>query len=83
MKRSSPHRSRAWRSGRKEIPARSICLEPCLKDLTTSLGYIVPWYDALHMASGVYEFVEEQDVREARKLINAGGLWNTFIFGFT
>lgn len=47
------------------------------------LGYIVPWYDALHMASGVYEFVEEPDVREARKLINAGGLWNTFIFGGT
>jgi len=47
------------------------------------LGYIVPWYDALHMASGVYEFVEEPDVRQARKLINAGGLWNTFIFGGT
>jgi mannose-1-phosphate guanylyltransferase len=47
------------------------------------LGYIVPWYDALHMASGVYEFVEEPDVRQARQLINAGGLWNTFIFGGT
>lgn len=47
------------------------------------LGYIVPWYDAMHMASGVYEFVEEPDMRQARKLINAGGLWNTFIFGGT
>ncbi len=47
------------------------------------LGYIIPWYDAMHMASGVYEFVEEPDMREARKLINAGGLWNTFIFGGT
>jgi mannose-1-phosphate guanylyltransferase len=47
------------------------------------LGYIVPWYDAMHMASGVYEFVEQPDMRQARKLINAGGLWNTFIFGGT
>lgn len=47
------------------------------------LGYIVPWYDAMHMASGIYEFVEEPDMRLARKLINAGGLWNTFIFGGT
>jgi mannose-1-phosphate guanylyltransferase len=45
------------------------------------LGYVVPWHIALQMPSGVYEFVEKPDVREARKLINAGGLWNTFIFG--
>ncbi len=45
------------------------------------LGYIVPWYDAMQMATGVYEFVEEPDVGRARKLINSGGLWNTFIFG--
>jgi mannose-1-phosphate guanylyltransferase len=45
------------------------------------LGYVVPWHDALQMPSGVYEFVERPDVRQARKLINAGGLWNTFIFG--
>jgi mannose-1-phosphate guanylyltransferase len=45
------------------------------------LGYIVPWYDAMNTAAGVYEFVEEPDVRQARKLIHAGGLWNTFIFG--
>jgi mannose-1-phosphate guanylyltransferase len=47
------------------------------------LGYIVPWYDAMNMASDVYEFVEAPDMRQARKLINAGGLWNTFIFGGT
>ena len=47
------------------------------------LGYIIPWYDAMHMASGIYEFVEQPETREARKLINAGGLWNTFIFGGT
>lgn len=45
------------------------------------LGYIVPWHAALQMPSSVYEFVETPDVRQARKLINAGGLWNTFIFG--
>ena len=45
------------------------------------LGYIVPWHDTLLMPTGVYEFVERPDVRQARKLINAGGLWNTFIFG--
>jgi mannose-1-phosphate guanylyltransferase len=45
------------------------------------LGYIVPWYDAMNTAAGVYDFVEEPDVRQARKLIHAGGLWNTFIFG--
>jgi len=45
------------------------------------LGYIVPWHDAMLMPTGVYEFVERPDVRRARKLINAGGLWNTFIFG--
>ncbi len=45
------------------------------------LGYVVPWHDALQMPSSVYEFVETPDVRQARKLINAGGLWNTFIFG--
>ncbi len=47
------------------------------------LGYIVPWHDAMLMPAGVYEFVERPDVHRARKLINAGGLWNTFIFGGT
>jgi mannose-1-phosphate guanylyltransferase len=45
------------------------------------LGYIIPWHDAILMPTGVYEFVERPDVNRARKLINAGGLWNTFIFG--
>jgi mannose-1-phosphate guanylyltransferase len=45
------------------------------------LGYIVPWHDVMLTPSGVYEFVERPDVHRARKLINAGGLWNTFIFG--
>jgi mannose-1-phosphate guanylyltransferase len=45
------------------------------------LGYIVPWCDVMLMPTGVYEFVERPDVPRARKLINAGGLWNTFIFG--
>jgi mannose-1-phosphate guanylyltransferase len=45
------------------------------------LGYIVPWHDTMLMPTGVYEFVERPDVGQARKLINAGGLWNTFIFG--
>jgi mannose-1-phosphate guanylyltransferase len=45
------------------------------------LGYIVPWHDAILMPAGVYEFVERPDIQRARKLINAGGLWNTFIFG--
>jgi mannose-1-phosphate guanylyltransferase len=47
------------------------------------LGYIVPWHDAMDMPTSVYEFVEKPDTREARKLISAGGLWNTFIFGGT
>jgi mannose-1-phosphate guanylyltransferase len=45
------------------------------------LGYIVPWHDAMLMPTGVYDFVERPDLCRARKLINAGGLWNTFIFG--
>jgi mannose-1-phosphate guanylyltransferase len=45
------------------------------------LGYIVPWHDPMLMPTGVYEFVERPDAHRARKLINAGGLWNTFIFG--
>jgi len=45
------------------------------------LGYIVPWHDVLLTPIGVYEFVERPDVHRARKLISAGGLWNTFIFG--
>jgi mannose-1-phosphate guanylyltransferase len=45
------------------------------------LGYIVPWHDAMLMPTDVYEFVERPDVRQARQLISAGGLWNTFIFG--
>jgi mannose-1-phosphate guanylyltransferase len=45
------------------------------------LGYIIPWHDAILMPTGVYEFVERPDVHRARRLINAGGLWNTFIFG--
>jgi mannose-1-phosphate guanylyltransferase len=45
------------------------------------LGYIVPWHDAILMPTGIYEFVERPDIHRARKLINAGGLWNTFIFG--
>ncbi len=45
------------------------------------LGYIVPWHDAILMPTGVYEFVERPDINRARRLINAGGLWNTFIFG--
>src|SRR6202012_173793 len=47
------------------------------------LGYVIPWYDTSLMPTSVYEFVEKPDVRRARKLINAGGLWNTFIFGGT
>ena len=47
------------------------------------LGYIIPWHDAMLMPSGVYEFVERPEVPQARKLINSGGLWNTFIFGGT
>ena len=45
------------------------------------LGYIVPWHDVMLTPIGVYEFVERPDVHRARKLIHAGGLWNTFIFG--
>jgi mannose-1-phosphate guanylyltransferase len=45
------------------------------------LGYIIPWHDAIFMPTGVYEFVERPDIQRARRLINAGGLWNTFIFG--
>jgi mannose-1-phosphate guanylyltransferase len=45
------------------------------------LGYIVPWLDAMLVPTAVYEFVERPDVHQARKLINAGGLWNTFTFG--
>lgn len=47
------------------------------------LGYIIPWHDAIHMPTSVYEFVERPDVREARRLIHLGGLWNTFMFGGT
>src|SRR5208337_4267176 len=47
------------------------------------LGYIVPWHAAMQMPTSVYEFVERPEVHRARKLINAGGLWNTFIFGGT
>ena len=47
------------------------------------LGYVVPWHAAPQMPTSVYEFVEHPDVLQARKLINAGGLWNTFIFGGT
>jgi mannose-1-phosphate guanylyltransferase len=45
------------------------------------LGYIIPWHDTMLMPTGVYEFVERPDLCRARKLISAGGLWNTFIFG--
>jgi mannose-1-phosphate guanylyltransferase len=45
------------------------------------LGYIVPWYDTMLMPTAVYEFVEGPDRHRAQQLINAGGLWNTFIFG--
>jgi mannose-1-phosphate guanylyltransferase len=45
------------------------------------LGYIIPWHDAILIPTGVYEFVERPDTQRARRLINAGGLWNTFIFG--
>jgi mannose-1-phosphate guanylyltransferase len=45
------------------------------------LGYIVPWHDTMLMPTGIYEFIEMPDIYRARKLINAGGLWNTFIFG--
>lgn len=45
------------------------------------LGYIVPWLDVMLVPSGVYEFVERPDAHRARELIDAGGLWNTFIFG--
>jgi mannose-1-phosphate guanylyltransferase len=45
------------------------------------LGYIIPWHHGMLMPTSVYEFVERPDVHRARKLINAGGLWNTFIFG--
>lgn len=64
-------------------PSRVYLLGAVPEGPHNQLGYIIPWYDAMHMASGVYEFVEEPDMRQARKLINAGALWNTFIFGGT
>ena len=47
------------------------------------LGYIIPWYDARETPAAVYEFVERPDMHRARQLINAGGMWNTFIFSGT
>ncbi len=47
------------------------------------LGYVVPWHATPQMPTSVYEFIEKPDVLQARKLINGGGLWNTFIFGGT
>lgn len=64
-------------------PSRVYLLGAVPEGPHNQLGYIIPWYDAMHMASGVYEFVEEPDMRQARKLINAGALWNTFIFAGT
>lgn len=49
----------------------------------SQLGYIVPWYDAHDLASAVYSFVEGPETHRARQLINAGALWNTFIFAGT
>lgn len=67
----------------KRYPERVYLLGAVPEGPHDQLGYIVPWYDAMNMASDIYEFVEAPDVKQARNLINAGGLWNTFIFGGT
>jgi mannose-1-phosphate guanylyltransferase len=44
-----------------------------------ALGYILPWFDARVAPIGVYEFIERPRAIDAKKLINRGALWNTFI----
>jgi mannose-1-phosphate guanylyltransferase len=49
------------------------------EDPDPALGYILPWFDARFSPIGVYEFIERPRAIDARKLINRGALWNTFI----
>ena len=53
------------------------------QDAVGAFGYIVPWNDSWQVPASVYEFVESPDTRQAQKLMNAGALLNTFIFGGT
>jgi mannose-1-phosphate guanylyltransferase len=49
------------------------------EDADPALGYILPWFDTRVSPIGVYEFIERPEAADARKLINRGALWNTFI----
>jgi len=49
-------------------------------DADPELGYIVPAGGRGPTVRAVSEFIEKPDVASARKLIQCGGLWNSFIF---
>ncbi len=67
-------------------PTELILLGISPEDADPELGYIVPSRAGAADARRVERFVEKPDRKTARSLIDAGGLWNSFIFvasGFT
>lgn len=61
-------------------PSDLILLGITPEDPDPELGYILPAARDADGAAPVERFVEKPDAAAARRLIDAGGLWNSFIF---
>jgi mannose-1-phosphate guanylyltransferase len=61
-------------------PGELVLLGIAPEEADPELGYIVPRRDARGGPVAVERFVEKPDLSVARALIDAGGVWNSFIF---
>lgn len=61
-------------------PMELVLLGISPEDADPELGYVLPARRDGHEAAPVERFVEKPDAATARALIDAGGLWNSFIF---
>jgi mannose-1-phosphate guanylyltransferase len=64
----------------REQPNELVLLGISPDEADPELGYIVPRRDARAGAAFVERFVEKPEMDVARALIEAGGVWNSFIF---
>lgn len=64
----------------RQRPSEMVLLGISPDEADPELGYIVPRGDARDRAAPVERFVEKPEINLARTLIEAGGVWNSFIF---
>jgi NDP-sugar pyrophosphorylase family protein len=67
----------------RQSPEHLVLLGATPTSAETSYGWIVPNPGPFGRSSTVARFVEKPDASQARELLLAGALWNTFIFAGT